>query len=238
MKRPVFLLAILAALAGPAAAQAPDQDAIFRATTLNLSASGESRAAPDQATITFGVATDGATAAEAMRTNSRRMAASLAALEAQGIAGRDMQTSGLDLQARYDEPQGQPPRLTGYRAANQVTVTVRDLARLGPVVDAVVQAGADQIAGVAFGLADPQGAEDQARRAAVKALADKAELYAEATGHRVGRLVNLSETGGYTAPPPRPLAMARMAAAEAQTPIQPGELRVRVEVTATYELVR
>ncbi len=72
----------------------------------------------------------------------------------------------------------------------------------------------------------------------MKALADKAELYAEATGHRVGRLVNLSETGGYTAPPPRPLAMARMAAAEAQTPIQPGELRVRVEVTATYELVR
>jgi uncharacterized protein YggE len=173
-----------------------------------------------------------------MRRNRERMGATVSALKAQGLAERDIQTSGLDLQAQYAYEQGQAPRLTGYQASNQVTITVRDLARLGGVVDAVVQAGANQVAGIGFGLADPTAAEDAARRAAVKALAAKAALYAEATGYRVGRLVNLSENGGYAAPPPRPLAMARMVAAEAQTPVQPGELTVRIQVTGTYELAR
>jgi uncharacterized protein YggE len=221
----------------PAFAQAPaGGDAVFRATTLNLSAYGETRVRPDQATITLGVVTQGSSAAEAMRLNRERMTGTVAALKAQGLAERDIQTSSLDLQAQYAYEQGQAPRLTGYQASNQVSVTVRDLARLGAVVDAVVQAGANQVAGISFSLADPTAAEDAARRAAVKALAAKAALYAQATGYRIGRLVNLSENGGYTAPPPRPLAMARMAA-EA-TPVQPGELKVRIEVNGTYELAR
>ena len=239
MKR-LALVATLAALAaGPAGAALAQQadDAAFRATTLNLSASGETHLAPDQATITLGVQTLGATAADAMRQNRDRMNATVDAIRKQGVAAPDIRTSGLSLNAQYAYDNGQPPRLTGYQAVNEVSVTVRDLARLGGVADAVVEAGANQVSGIAFGLSDPAAAEDQARRAAVKALAAKAALYAEATGYRVVRLVNLSEGGGYTPQPPRPLAMMRMAAAaEAPTPVEPGEVQVRIEVTGMYEL--
>jgi uncharacterized protein YggE len=240
MKRLALILAAGAALAcAPAAALAQtDGDAVFRSTTLSLSAFGETRIAPDQATITLGVTTEGAGAAEAMQRNRDRMGAAVAALKAQGIEARDIQTSGLNLNAQYTYAQNQPPKLSGYQASNTVSVTVRDLARLGAVVDAVVQAGANQANGIAFGLSNPQAAEDQARRAAVNALSAKAGLYAEATGYRVSRLVSLSEGGGYTPQPPRPLAMARMAVAEAPTAIEPGELRVRIDVTGMYELGR
>ncbi len=112
-------------------------------------------------------------------------------------------------------------RLTGYQAANDVTITVRDLAKLGTVVDAVVAAGANQINSIAFGLANPRAAEDAARRAAVQALAAKAALYAEATGTRLVRLVNLSEGGGLR--PSRRGRCSRMAAQAAD--VQSGELR-------------
>jgi uncharacterized protein YggE len=245
MKRiaPLLAAALIGAcavpLAAPGAAMAQDGDAVFRATTLNLSAYGETKIAPDQATITLGVSVQAPTAAAAMADNRARMNATIAALKAQGIAERDIQTSSLNLNPQYVYEQNKPQRLTGYQASNDVTITVRDLGKLGQVVDAVVAAGANQINGIAFGLANPRAAEDAARRAAVQALTAKAALYAEATGTRVVRLVNLSEGGGYTPQPPRP--MYRMAAALAEavpTPVAPGELTVRIDVTGLYEAAK
>jgi hypothetical protein len=216
---------------GPAAAA-------FGATTLSLGAYGETKIAPDMASINLGVQADAKTAAAAMAADAQRMTAVLAALKAAGVAAKDIQTSGLTLNAQYAYEQNLPPRLTGYQAANQVTVTVHDLARLGAAVDAVVGAGANQVNGISFGLNDPTAAENAAREAAVKALAAKADLYARATGYRVSRLVSLSEGGGYAAPP-QPMAMMRMMKAEAvSTPVSPGELNVRIEVTGLYELAR
>jgi uncharacterized protein YggE len=240
MQRLALILAAGAVLAfSPSAAvlaQAAEGDAAFHATTLNLSAFGETRIAPDQATITLGVSTVNPTAAGAMAANRDRMNATVAALKAHGIEARDIQTSNLSLNAQYSYAQNQPPKLTGYQAANTVAVTVRDLARLGPTVDAVVQAGANEINGIAFGLSNPQAAEDQARREAVKALSAKAALYADATGYRLARLVSLSEEGGYSPPQPKLFATARLAAAPAPTPVEPGELSVRITVTGAYEL--
>ena len=246
MKRLALMIAAAAVLGGAAVGAAPaayaqsaESDAVFRATTLSLSAYGETRVAPDQATITLGVSVQAPTAAAAMAANRTRMNATIAALKAQGIAERDIQTSGLNLNPQYVYEPNKPQRLTGYQAANDVTITVRDIARLGATVDAVVAAGANQINGIAFGLADPKAAEDQARRAAVQALSAKAGLYAEATGMRVARLVNLSEGGGYTPQPPRPMFRVQAMAAEAApTPVQPGELTVRIDVSALYELAR
>jgi uncharacterized protein YggE len=214
-------------------------DSVFRATTLNLSAYGETRIAPDMATINLGVIGEAPTAAAALSANSAKMNKVMAALKKAGIADKDIQTSGLNLNPQYVYNQNEPPRLTGYQASSQVTVTVRDLARLGASVDATVSAGADQVNGVSFGLADPSAAEDAARLEAVKALSAKADLYAKATSHRVLRLVSLNEGGGYTpAPPPMPvMAMARMEKADA-TSVAPGELRVRIDVTGLYELTR
>lgn len=239
----VLALALSATAAAPAAlAQtAPSAaEAMFRATTFNLSAYGETRVAPDMATINLGVMTEARTARGAMEANARKMAGVIAALKAAGIAEKDIQTSGLNLNAQYAYEQNTPPRLTGYQASNQVTITVHDLARLGQAVDATVDAGANQVNGISFGLNDPTAAENAAREAAVKALAAKADLYARATGHRVTRLISLSEGGGYSpVPPPMPvMAMARAEKASFDTSVSPGELKVRIDVTGLYEAAR
>jgi uncharacterized protein YggE len=231
-----------AAAALPASAQgfgADSADAAFRATTLNLSAQGETKVTPDLATITLGVQTDGATAAGAMSANAAQMNKVIAALKKAGIADRDIQTSNLSVNPQYVYVENNPPKLSGYQASNQVTIQVRDLTRLGQTVDATVGAGATNVGGISFGLQNPQAAEDAARLDAVKALQAKADLYARATGYKIVRLVSLGEGGGYTpAPPPMPMyAMARMDKAES-SPVSAGELKVQVSVSATYELAK
>jgi uncharacterized protein YggE len=229
-----------ALLTGAAAlpAYADTADAAFRATTLNLSAYGESKAVPDLATITLGVQTDAPTAAGAMGANAAQMNKVIAALRKAGIAERDIQTSNLSVNPQYVYVENKPPKLTGYQASNQVTIQVRDLAKLGQTVDATVNAGATNVGGISFGLSDPQAAEDKARLDAVKALQAKADLYARATGYKIVRLVSLGEGGGYTPAPPMPMyAMARMDKAES-SPVSAGELKVRIDVSATYELVK
>lgn len=225
--------AAIAQAATPAAA-----DSLFHATTLNLSASGEIRLAPDMASINLGVNSEAPTAAGAMSANASQMTRVIAALKKAGIADRDVQTSGLNLQAQYDYVENQPPHLRGYQAANQVTVTVRDLTRLGAAVDATVNAGANQVNGVSFGLTDASAAENAAREKAAKALMAKASLYAGATGYKLVRLISLSEGGGYSPPQPVPMyAMARMEKADA-TPVAAGELTVRIDVSGVYEMGR
>jgi uncharacterized protein YggE len=231
-----------AAAAFPAAAQTPPSpaaDSMFRATTFNLSAYGETKIAPDMASINLGVMTEARTAAEALAANATRMSAVIASLRKAGIAEKDIQTSNLNLGAQYRYVQNEPPVLTGYQASNQVTVTVRDLKKLGAAVDATVTAGANQVNGISFGLADPTTAENAAREAAVKALAAKADLYARATGYRISRLVTLSEGGGYAPQPPMPMmAMAGRAKLQDSTPVAGGELTVRIDITGLYEATR
>lgn len=246
--RPIFAGALgalaLASAGGAVHAQAvspappPAADSMFRATTLNLSAYGETKVAPDMATISLGVMTEASSAQAAMAQNRTRMAQVIAALRAGGIAERDIQTSGLSLSPQYVYVQNEQPKLSGYQASNQVTVTVNDLSKVGAAIDATVGAGANTVGGVTFGLKDPEAAENDARRRAVQALQAKANLYAQATGHRVGRLVTLSEGGGYTPQPPMPMMAMRMEKADSSTPVQPGQLNVRIDITGLYELTR
>ncbi len=219
-------------------AQACAAESPVAATTLNLSAYGETQIAPDMATIRLGVTTEAPTAAEALGTNATRMESVVDALKRGGIAARDIQTSGLNLNPRYRRQRDQPPQLTGYQTSNTITVRVRDLARLGPALDATVSAGANQVHGISFGLADPTSAENAAREAAVKALADKAELYARATGYRISHLASLSENGGGYPSPLRSMEMVSAQRIVADTPVSPGELTVRVNITGLYELAR
>lgn len=243
MRAATLGLALSTAVAVPAAmAQAapPAAESMFRATTLNLSAYGETKVAPDMATITLGVMTEAKTAAEAMQSNATRMNAVMASLRKAGIPDKDIQTSNLNLNPQYRYQENQPPLLVGYQASNNVTITVNDLKRLGPAVDASVASGANQVHGISFGLQDSTTAENAAREAAVKALAAKADLYARATGHRVTRLVSLSEGGGYAPQPPMPMVAyaAKREAMDAGTSIAGGELKVRIDITGLYELAR
>jgi uncharacterized protein YggE len=121
-----------------------------------------------------------------------------------------------------------------------VTATVRDLRRLGPILDSTVSVGANSAGQVNFGLSDPLTAENAAREAAVKALKAKADLYARATGYSGVRLTALSE-GGFV-PQPRPMmkayAMAAPMADSAPTPVAPGELNISITVNGVFELVK
>jgi hypothetical protein len=163
------------------------------------------------------------------------MAKVVAALQAHAIT--DVKTSTLSLSPQYAYAQGQAPRLTGYEADNRVTVTVNDLSRLGAVVDAVVDAGATSVGQIDFGLKTPASPEDLARLLAVKALEDKATLYANAVGYHIRRLVSLSESGaGQGPPPPRPMLAMAAAREVATTPVEPGEITVSVDVSGEFEL--
>jgi uncharacterized protein YggE len=207
--------------------------------SLNLSAYGEVRTAPDMATISFGVVTEATTAAEAMSQNAARMNQVMVALRRAGIEARDVQTSGLNLSAQYDYVQNEPPRLRGYQASNQVTVIINDLTKVGTTADAVVAAGVNQINGIGFGLKDPSAAENQARQIAVRNLQAKAALYAQALGVELGGIRSLSEGGGYS---PQPQPMLQFARAEAMdagsTPVAAGQLTVRIDITGVYDLNR
>ncbi len=231
------LAAMMMSLILAPAALALTEPAAMPPSSLSLSAQGEVRAPADMATLTLGVVSEAPTAAEAIGINAAEMTRVLAALKTSGLAARDLQTSGLNLSPQYDYTPGQSPKLRGYQVANQITVTARDLSRLGALIDATVRAGANSAGQINLGLANPLAAENRARLLAVKALNDKASLYAKALGYASARLVSLKE--GSTESPP--VFMARMAAAPmadgGPTPVAPGEMTVSVNVSGVFELV-
>lgn len=235
-----LILAGTAGATGAAMAQTvPAAESAFKATTLNLSAYGETRQAPDMATITLGVTTEAPSASDAMKLNADRMTGVIASLKKAGVDPRDIQTSGLNLNPQYVYVENQPPKLNGYQASNTVTIVVRDLKSLGSVVDASVNSGATNVGGISFGIENSQASEDKARIEAVKALQAKADLYAKSLGYKVARLVTFSESGGYAPQPPVVYAsFARAEKMDAGTPVEAGQLKVRIDVSATYELVK
>lgn len=230
-------LSLLAAAVPPGAGAQPAPPHAMSATgpVVTLSAEAQVERAPDLAVMSAGVVTDAPTASEAMRLNAERMAQVVAAVRRAGVAERDIQTSGLSLQPQYDYQDRRAPRLVGYRASNQASVRLRDLARAGPVMDSLVAAGANQVSGPAFEIAEPDAALDAARSAAVAKARARADLYARALGLRVKRVISLSE-GVERIPPPMPVARMAMAAESADTPVVPGEVELRARVTLTVEL--
>lgn len=223
------------ALSLPAAAQTVSADARFAATTLNISGHGEARAPPDQATLEIGVQTQGPSAVAAMQANAADMAKVVAALRAGGVAAGDMQTSTLSVAPQYVYVQDQPPRLTGYEATNQVTVTTPDLAHLGQLVDAAASAGATNVGAITFGLKNRGSAANLARMAAVKDLDDKAQIFADAAGYHIRRLVNLTEASAVE-PGPRPMMAMVAGRAGPATPVESGQITVTVDVVGEFEL--
>jgi uncharacterized protein len=125
--------------------------------------------------------------------------------------------------------------LTGYSASNQVNIRFRDIRNSGRILDALVAEGANQINGPSLSIDKPEAALDEARTKALAAGRARAELYARSLGLRVGKLVSVSESGGYSGP--QPMVMSRMAVAEAAaTKIDPGEQQLQVTLAMTFEL--
>jgi uncharacterized protein YggE len=196
-----------------------------------VTGSAEVEAVPDIATVSAGVESQAPDAAAALAANATAMNAVFGALEASGVARADVQTSQLSLDSIWENrSDGGAPKVVGYQASNMVTVTVRDTARLGAVVDAVAAAGGNRIFGVSFAVDEPRAQIDAARERAVADARAKAELYATAAGVRLGAVMSISENGGSG---PSPAPMYARAEAMADTPVAEGT----VTLGATVEVV-
>lgn len=227
-------LAMVSAL--PAAAQQEMRAVALDGTVLDVSATGSSTRVPDLAVIQAGVVTQAATAAEAMQQNSAQMAKVLAALRKAGIAERDIQTSTINLSPQYRYAQNEAPVITGYQASNQVSVRFRDVAKSGTILDTLVREGANNISGPNLTIDKPDAALDEARVDAVKKARARAELYAQAAGLKVERILAISE-GGAMPPSPMPVMMMRAAAAPAaDTEVAAGERELNVTITVRFLL--
>lgn len=225
---PVRLLTVLAAslaLTGPLAAQpAPRLVTVL----------GEARlmAVPDRAFVTAGVTTQGKAAREALAANSRTMTEVQRVLQEAGIAATDIQTTGVSVQPQVSYPKDGAARVAGYSVSNQVAVQLTDPTKLGDLLDKLVAAGANQISEVRFGFADEAKRRDAVRAEAVSEARRKAELYANAAGARLGRVMQLSETD---VAPLRPGLALRQGTTEA-VPVAPGAQSLEAQVSVTWEL--
>jgi uncharacterized protein YggE len=247
MPRPTTRLIAALLLATPATAvlaqtTAPATPGAIEPTgpVVTLSVTESVDAAPDKATVNTGVETRALTAKDAMAQNATKVDQLIAALLKAGIERRDIQTSGINLNPQYDytnRKDSEGPRFIGYQANNMLTVMIRKLDKAGETIDAMVNAGATNINGPAFGITDTTKLEEQARAKAVKTAATRAAFYAQAAGYRSARLLAISETGE----PARPLiyAEARMSASSVPaTKIEPGQLSTSITLNFRYMLER
>jgi len=227
------LLTLCLALAPVSAAFA---DAAPR--TITVSGAGEARAVPDQAQLSAGVTTTAKTAAAALAENARKMTGVFDALKRLGVADKHIQTSNFSIQPQYPpyNPNATGLQLiVGYTVSNQVDVTLDDVKTLGPSLDALVAAGANQINSVAFSIRDQDSLLAAARAAAIGDAIKRAETYAKAAGVALGPVVSIDERSSESAPAqPRMALMAAKAAPP--TPTAAGEQGVTANVSMVFEI--
>jgi uncharacterized protein YggE len=203
--------------------------------TITVSATGTVEAEPDQARITSGVMTEASSAREALTHNNDAMTKVISDLKAKGIDAKDIQTSSFNVEPVIDySKDGQPPKVRGYRVSNQVVVLVRDLGKLGDVLDDVITAGANQVQGLSFEVSKADALKDEARKDAVANALRRAKLLATAAGAEVGQVMQMSEE--VTSNGPVPYAAPRFAKAEMSVPIERGTSTLEARVTVTWAL--
>ncbi|UUP16233.1 SIMPL domain-containing protein [Nitratireductor thuwali] len=208
---------------------------------ITVTGEGEARLSPDMAIVTLAVTREAETARAAMDDNSSAMAAVIAALKEEGIEARDLQTSGLSIQPQYVYPnernEEREPRIVGYQVSNQLTVRIRDMDKVGAILDRSVSLGVNQGGHIAFTNDDPTEALTEARKRAVEDAMTKARTLADAAGVNLGKLIELSESAA--TPPPMPMAgkmMRAEMAADAAVPIEAGENSYTIEVNVTFSI--
>lgn len=227
----------------PAQAQtsAPASSGQALARTITVVGRGEVKVKPEVANTTVGVEALAPTVDAAMEDAQARMDAVLAALKELGIADKDIQTSNFSI--NFERSQASMPESTKtestqpagfYRVSNMVSITIRDLEQVGPVLDAAVKAGANNVWGITFGLDDTDALEVEAREAAVKNARARAESLAELTGVSVGDVVSVSEVIGN-------VSGIMYSAAEGRgggggTPVEPGEVSFTTQIQIVYAI--
>lgn len=200
---------------------------------ISVSGTAEVQAAPDIAHVTLGVRTRSAQADKAASDNAAAAARVIQAVRQVGIPEKDIGTVQYTLQPVFEYPPNAPPKLTGYEAANLVRVTVRDLSKVGAVVDAAVGAGANVVQDVAFSLKNESEFRARALAKAVEDGRTKARVMAQALDVRLGKLISASEAQAPVITP-----VYGRAEAAAPTPIIPRQIEVRATVNLVYAIAQ
>jgi uncharacterized protein YggE len=205
--------------------------------TLAVNGNGIITLEPDIAYIRIGVQTEGENAKEAVASNNQQSQQLLNALTRAGVAEKDVETTNFSIHPRQEwDNDGQPTGIT-YVVDNTVMVTVRDLGQVGALLDAAVQAGANQISGIQFDIEDREAAQQQAMTAAVENARARAEVLAEAAGVTLGEVLSIESylSGGTPIPYERNVVMAD-AAMGMEVPVSPGEMQIDTGVSVVYEI--
>lgn len=228
----VAIIAVMAQASAPKIAHAQTTSTTPK-TDIGVSGTGRVSVTPDTAIASIGVEITAPTLAEATKEASDRMTAVIAAIKAQGVEAKDIQTSSYNVYPITNQPkEGETPKITAYRVSNIVTVKIRKIADVGKVLDAAIEAGANSINSVFFTVDDPSKAMTEARTAAVKDAMAKAETLATAAGVKRGKIISISELSGGVIPLFRDNAYQSAPAASGAGPVETGS----TEITATVEM--
>jgi uncharacterized protein len=241
MKNKLFYAAAALCAFIPAATFAAEIHIEAKNPVVELSVAEVIESAPDTATFSTGVETSAPTASAALRQNSAEVAKVIAQLRKLGIDQKDIQTSGVNLNAEYDYIQAtQQNRFKGYRVSNQVQVKIRDISKLGSIMDSVVTSGATNINGPWFSIDDDSEVKKSARSRALASGKAQAESYAKANGYSSVRLLAVAEGISGRSPGPQPIMKSFDVAAESgsRVPIAPGQIGTSVVLSLQYEMVR
>ena len=215
----VALLSVTAGAGGASTAAAAQHSIV-------VSGNGSVASVPDRAQVSFGVSSDGKTASAALHANAAEMSKVIAAVKAAGIPAADIKTEVISLSERYSQ---NGEAIAGFVATNSVSTTLRDLGKAGAVIDAAVDAGANQVSGPNLSRSDQSALYRQALRVAIADAKAKAQTIARASGLTLRRITDVSESGG-----PTPLAETAKAGVASPTPIEPGTQLVEATVTVTF----
>lgn len=205
--------------------------------SLNVGARGEVRVAPDRATVNIAVETRAENAAAAAAENARLQQRVIAAIRGLGIPNDQISTTQYNVFPDYRYEPNREARLVGYRVTNTVVVELRQLDRVGPVLDAALGAGANMISSLHFYAADTETPRREAIARAIRTARGDAEAMARAAGGSLGPMIE-AHVGAYYAPPPPPMPRMEMqAAGAADTPINPGQQTVAVDVQTRWRFL-
>lgn len=209
-----------------------------RQTRITVGGDSIVQAQPDTAILTISVVTQGKRAIDAQQENATKTDAVVRALKTATGTGAEVKTSGYSLQPMRVYRENQPPLINGYEVRNTVTLTTGDLAKLGTVIDAASQAGANDVGNISFTLRQDRPARDKALTQAVREAMSKAEVMARALGGRIVGIAEVQEEGFVRPPQPVYQMDAYAAKREATTPIEIGSLDItsRVQLVAIVEL--
>lgn len=230
----ILMAALISACGGVAYAQTPQPELTAPQRTITVTGSGKTSLTPDIAYISIGVHTENKDAAEAVAANNSQTQKVLEALKSFNIDPKDIQTTNFSIYPRQDyDQEGKPTGIT-FVVDNTVYVTLRDIEKIGDLLDAAVKAGANSISGIQFDVENKTEALSAAREAAVADAQAQAEELAQAAGVELGPVQSINSYSNYPVPIEQPRAAVMMDSAAASVPISPGQMTVTVDVNMVF----